>query len=554
MGEWSFLGDILQVVNIHSTMTGRFWLLIFVIFRIMVLSTIGDNLYEDEQEAFICNTLQPGCNQVCYDKAFPMSHYRFWIFQIMVLSVPPLSFIAYAIHSQTKEEMAEKIIEKTPLRNTEEKVRWEKTKAQRRTRRYTLYVVHVVFKLVLEIGCLVSQYFVYGFTIEAHFPCERFPCPNRVDCFVSRPTEKNVFLLYYFVINKERRDKREGRERREGAADVGRARLFITMGEWSFLGDLLEAVNAHSTMTGRLWLMIFIIFRVLVIATIGDNLYEDEQEAFICNTLQPGCNQVCYDKAFPMSHFRFWVFQIVVLAAPSLSFIAFAIHSQTKEEKAERIVEKKPFQSMEEQKKWEKSRSNREARRHAMYAVHVVLKLVLEIGCLVSQYFVYGFTINAHFPCERFPCPNKVDCFVSRPTEKNVFLLYYFVVNVFSALLCFVEINLIGLKTLRRRLKHVVDTDSDEEYHHAPPSFSSAVTYPDTKRMNGHVVSVAMQNVDHLSISTRDISRQQNMSNAAHENSTSMMEPLLMEMQRQSDKSGNGLIRSRAGSQSVLST
>ncbi|XP_032815752.1 gap junction delta-3 protein-like [Petromyzon marinus] len=326
------------------------------------------------------------------------------------------------------------------------------------------------------------------------------------------------------------------------------------MGEWSFLGDLLEAVNAHSTMTGRLWLMIFIIFRVLVIATIGDNLYEDEQEAFICNTLQPGCNQVCYDKAFPMSHFRFWVFQIVVLAAPSLSFIAFAIHSQTKEEKAERIVEKKPFQSMEEQKKWEKSRSNREARRHAMYAVHVVLKLVLEIGCLVSQYFVYGFTINAHFPCERFPCPNKVDCFVSRPTEKNVFLLYYFVVNVFSALLCFVEINLIGLKTLRRRLKHVVGTDSDEEYNHAPPSFSSAVTFPDTKRMNGHVVSVAMQNIDHLSVSTRDISRQQNMSNAAHENSTSMMEPLLMEMQRQSEKSGNGLIRSRAGSQSVLST
>lgn len=37
----------------------------------------------------MCNTLQPGCRQTCYDRAFPVSHYRFWLFHILLLSAPP---------------------------------------------------------------------------------------------------------------------------------------------------------------------------------------------------------------------------------------------------------------------------------------------------------------------------------------------------------------------------------------------------------------------------------------------------------------------------------
>lgn len=31
---------------------------------------------------------------------------------------------------------------------------------------------------------------------------------------------------------------------------------------------------------------------------------------FICNTQQPGCRNVCYDCAFPVSLIRYWVLQV----------------------------------------------------------------------------------------------------------------------------------------------------------------------------------------------------------------------------------------------------
>ncbi|EFB20195.1 hypothetical protein PANDA_014406 [Ailuropoda melanoleuca] len=71
------------------------------------------------------------------------------------------------------------------------------------------------------------------------------------------------------------------------------------MGEWAFLGSLLDAVQLQSPLVGRLWLVLMLIFRILVLATVGGAVFEDEQEEFVCNTLQPGCRQTCYDRAFP---------------------------------------------------------------------------------------------------------------------------------------------------------------------------------------------------------------------------------------------------------------
>uniref|UniRef100_UPI00358F0FBD gap junction delta-3 protein-like isoform X2 n=1 Tax=Myxine glutinosa TaxID=7769 RepID=UPI00358F0FBD len=200
------------------------------------------------------------------------------------------------------------------------------------------------------------------------------------------------------------------------------------MGEWSFLTDLMVAVNEHSTLMGRLWLIIFLIFRVMVIATVGEHLYLDEQEAFVCNTLQPGCNQVCYNAAFPISHFRFWVFQLVVLSAPPLVFVAYTIHQSSK-----RVRTRRPENA---------------ARTRALYTLQVLVRFLFEVLSLTVQYLVYGFTIDDHVTCTRWPCPHRVDCFVSRATEKTVFLLYYFSANVLSVLLCFLELVMITCKTL----------------------------------------------------------------------------------------------------------
>ncbi|XP_016057682.1 PREDICTED: gap junction delta-3 protein [Miniopterus natalensis] len=103
MGEWAFLSSLLDAVQLQSPLVGRLWLVVMLIFRILVLATVGGAVFEDEQEEFVCNTLQPGCRQTCYDRAFPVSHYRFWLFHILLLSAPPVLFVIYSMHQASKE-------------------------------------------------------------------------------------------------------------------------------------------------------------------------------------------------------------------------------------------------------------------------------------------------------------------------------------------------------------------------------------------------------------------------------------------------------------------
>ena len=35
-----------------------------------------------------------------------------------------------------------------------------------------------------------------GFAMQRLVKCNAWPCPNTVDCFVSRPTEKTVFTVF----------------------------------------------------------------------------------------------------------------------------------------------------------------------------------------------------------------------------------------------------------------------------------------------------------------------------------------------------------------------
>lgn len=55
-------------------------------------------------------------------------------------------------------------------------------------------------------------------------------------------------------------------------------------------------------------------------------VWGDEQSDFVCNTQQPGCENVCYDLAFPISHVRFWVLQIIAIATPKLLYLGHVLH------------------------------------------------------------------------------------------------------------------------------------------------------------------------------------------------------------------------------------
>lgn len=152
------------------------------------MGTVASDLFEDEQEEFMCNTLQPGCKQVCYDMAFPISQYRFWVFHIVLIATPSLVFLMYAMHHHNKKNS----------RSKSKTVSSQDYKEEINFRR--LYMVNVAFRILAEIGFLLGQWLLYGFTVEAYFSCQRFPCPNTVDCFTSRPSEKTIFLCFYFIV------------------------------------------------------------------------------------------------------------------------------------------------------------------------------------------------------------------------------------------------------------------------------------------------------------------------------------------------------------------
>ncbi|XP_060059530.1 gap junction delta-3 protein [Erinaceus europaeus] len=199
------------------------------------------------------------------------------------------------------------------------------------------------------------------------------------------------------------------------------------MGEWAFLGSLLDAVQLQSPLVGRLWLVVMLIFRILVLATVGGAVFEDEQEEFVCNTLQPGCRQTCYDRAFPVSHYRFWLFHILLLSAPPVLFAIYSMHRASKEPGAEAEVAARAAQGR--------------ARGRRCYLLSVALRLLAEAAFLAGQALLYGFRVAPHFACTAPPCPHTVDCFVSRPTEKTVFVLFYFAVGLLSALLSVAELT-----------------------------------------------------------------------------------------------------------------
>ncbi|KAM9831951.1 gap junction delta-3 protein-like [Neosynchiropus ocellatus] len=199
------------------------------------------------------------------------------------------------------------------------------------------------------------------------------------------------------------------------------------MGEWSFLESLFNNLQAHSPMLGRFWLLLMMIFRILVLGTVASDLFADEQVEFACNTLQPGCKQVCYDMAFPISQYRFWVFHIVLIATPSLLFLMYAMHHHSKRSSSS------PSHCSQAD-----HRESRLLKR--MYFVNVGFRIATEVAFLLGQWWLYGFQVEAQFPCSRFPCPYTVDCFTSRPAEKTIFLCFYFAVGIVSAVSSLVEL------------------------------------------------------------------------------------------------------------------
>ncbi|XP_030345229.1 gap junction beta-7 protein isoform X2 [Strigops habroptila] len=190
---------------------------------------------------------------------------------------------------------------------------------------------------------------------------------------------------------------------------------------WGFLRDLLSGVNKYSTGIGRIWVAVVFIFRLLVYIAAAENIWKHEHDEFECNIKQPGCENVCFDHFFPVSHIRLWALQLIMVSTPSLLVVFHVAYRENREKRHSQKLYRSP--------------GDRDGGLLCNYLISPILKTGFEIVFLVLFYKLYnGFEVPRLVKCDIRPCPNMVDCYISKPTEKMIFL--YFLVA--TSCLCIV--------------------------------------------------------------------------------------------------------------------
>ncbi|XP_056438375.1 gap junction beta-4 protein-like [Gadus chalcogrammus] len=191
--NWAFLQGLLNGVNKYSTVFGRIWLSVVFIFRLMVFVVAAEKVWGDDQKDFDCNTRQPGCHNVCYDNFFPISHTRLWALQLIFVTCPSLLVVLHVAYREERER-------KHRLKYGEDcKPLYDNT-GKKRGGLWWTYFLSLLFKMLVEAVFVFLLFYIY----EAPFfpplvKCDESPCPNVVDCYIARPTEKKVFTVFMVV-------------------------------------------------------------------------------------------------------------------------------------------------------------------------------------------------------------------------------------------------------------------------------------------------------------------------------------------------------------------
>ena len=68
---------------------------------------------------------------------------------------------------------------------------------------------------------------------------------------------------------------------------------------------------------------------------------------------------------------------------------------------------------------------------------------------ITSQYLLFGWSVPEIIKCSREPCLLTVHCYVSRPKEKQVFMMFMFAVGVICMMLNFLELAFLLFKRVK---------------------------------------------------------------------------------------------------------
>lgn len=243
---------------------------------------------------------------------------------------------------------------------------------------------------------------------------------------------------------------------------------------WHLMEKLIEQSGEHSSLVGKFWVTSVFILRLLIATSISDDVWDDSQEEFVCNTLSPGCSNVCFNEYSPIALTRYWMLQILFTALPSMIFIVYTAHKlhkldlvvteRKKVEKARKELDKKRNLEIQQANGGKPQNNDAEdddnddkdddkpvatkltedtpSKLFLAYYFVVLSRTVLEIAFIVGQYYLYTFKFMMPelWVCQHWPCPNAVDCFVSRPKEKSVLICVFYATGVMMVCLNLLEI------------------------------------------------------------------------------------------------------------------
>jgi len=292
---------------------------------------------------------------------------------------------------------------------------------------------------------------------------------------------------------------------------------------WHIVEKLLEQVAAHSTLVGKFWTTFFFVLRFLMVVSIADTVFGDERGNFDCNIATPGCENVCFNDFSPISLIRLWALQILGVSLPAVIFMVYTAHKMEKIQQAKKLkaadlqkkkVQREAVKKMraairlrnmernggqpppgygEEKAEGEDKEKKEETEDKGVcatkldsdtpstlllaYVAQVVFRLLVEIGFMTLQYHTYSFkfVVPEVFKCARYPCPNVVDCFISRPKEKTIMLWIMFSTGLIMIILNVVELYHIGVEKMWEAWKNRGDdiTKKYKAVSDSMPAFNS---------------------------------------------------------------------------------
>lgn len=181
---------------------------------------------------------------------------------------------------------------------------------------------------------------------------------------------------------------------------------------------------------------------------------------------------------------RFWVLLIIFVSSPSLVYMGHVLYQLRAFEKERqrkkshlRTHMENPGLELEEQQRVE-NRGGYKSRRgsikslrkdvYCILVLHILIRPVLEVGFMVGQYILYGFQMHSLYKYTQPPCPNVAGCFVSRPTEKTIFMLFVHSIAAISLLLNVLELFHLGIRKIRRALYEKSGNEGIDD-ERAPP-------------------------------------------------------------------------------------